>query len=132
MILVDSSVLIGYLRGNDTAATRKLAEVMDRGLVFGLSPLIFTEILQGASGEKDFRLLEDYLGSQRFFDLRNGRDSHRAAARMYFDLRRKGVTVGGTIDCLIARTAIENDLFLLHDDADFDRISRFFPLKIWK
>lgn len=132
MILVDSSVMIGYLRGNDTAAVRKLDDAMAQGLVFGLSPLIYTEILQGAANEKEFEILEEYLGSQRFFDLKNGPDSHRAAARMFFELRRKGVTVGGTIDCLIAQTAIENDLFLLHEDADFNRIARFFPLKIWK
>jgi hypothetical protein len=50
---------------------------------------------------------------------------------MYLKLRKKGVTVS-TIDCLIAMVAIENDLFLLHNDVDFTRISRYFPLKIWK
>jgi hypothetical protein len=27
--------------------------------------------------------------------------------------------------------AIENDLYLLHQDEDFIRISRHFPLKLW-
>jgi len=131
MILVDSSVLIGYFRGNDQASIRKLDDIIENDLVFGISPLVYTEILQGAESEEDFRRLDEYLGGQRFFDLRNGRDSYRAAARMFFALRRKGVTVRGTVDCLIAQTAIENNLFLLHNDADFDRIARHFPLKIW-
>jgi predicted nucleic acid-binding protein len=47
-------------------------------------------------------------------------------------LRQKGVTIGGSIDCLIALTAMENDLYLLHGDSDFDRIGEYYPLKIWK
>jgi len=39
--------------------------------------------------------------------------SHRAA----------GVTVRSTVDCLIARLAVEHDLVLLHDDRDYDRIA---------
>ena len=34
-------------------------------------------------------------------------------------------------DCLIAQTAIENDLTLLHNDADFDCMRRVAPLKIY-
>ena len=36
-----------------------------------------------------------------------------------------------TADCLIARTAMENDLYLLHQDSDFDRIASVCPLKIY-
>ena len=131
MILVDSSVLIGYLRGDDNEAVRKLEAILAKGLVFGITPLIFTEVLQRASSEEDFKRLAEYLGSQRFFDLKKGRESYRAAARMYFELRRKGLAVRRTMDCLIAQTAIENGLHLLHNDADFERIAGHFPLKIW-
>lgn len=131
MILVDSSVLIGYLRGDDGEAVRKLEAILEKGLVFGISPLIFTEVLQGASSDEDFKLLVEYLGSQRFYDLKKGPESYRSAAHIYFELRRKGLTVRSTIDCLIAQTAIENGLHLLHNDADFDRIAGHFPLKIW-
>ena len=31
----------------------------------------------------------------------------------------------------VARTAIENDLYLLHQDSDFERIALAFPLKIY-
>ena len=34
------------------------------------------------------------------------------------------------IDCLIAQTAIEHDLLLLHNDRDFDRIAGVTPLKV--
>jgi len=89
------------------------------------------EVLQGSQTDKDFNLLKKYLITQTFYELKNGRESYAEAARMYLKLRKKGVTVKSTIDCLIARVAVENELFLLHNDADFDRIAKHFPLKIW-
>lgn len=38
------------------------------------------------------------------------------AARIYFELRRQGITVRNTIDCLIAASTIEHKLLLLHID----------------
>lgn len=50
---------------------------------------------------------------------------------MYFDLRRSGVTIRSTIDVLIALTAIQNNLHLLHNDRDFDIMAEKLPkLKI--
>ena len=66
-----------------------------------------------------------------FYELKGGHESYAEAAKMYSRLRRKGLTIGSSIDCLVARIAIENHLYLLHNDSDYDRISRHFPLKIW-
>ena len=57
--------------------------------------------------------------------------SYTAAAKIYFRLRRRGYSVGSSVDCLIAQTAIEHGLLLLHADSDFDRIAEVAPLKIW-
>ena len=131
MILVDTSVLIDYFRGDENEATKKFQDVLERNLHFGINQLIYLEVLQGCRTEKDYKTLKKYLDTQVFHELKNGRDSYAEAAQMYLKLRKKGVTVS-TIDCIIARMALENDLFLLHNDKDFTRISRFYPLKIWK
>lgn len=131
MILVDSSVLIDYLEGRDGAAVTRFSEVLERGIPFGLSPLTVLEVLQGAATAKDFDRLRDYLGSQTLYGLRQGLDSYVAASKIFFDLRRKGLTVSGSMDCLIAQTAIEHGLSLLHSDSDFDRIAKISPLKIY-
>ncbi len=131
MILVDASVLIDYLSGREGRPAERFQEVLDQEVPFGLSPLTFLEVLQGAAAEKDFKKLREYLGSQTIYDVREGTASYARAARLYFDLRRKGVTVGSTLDCLIAVTAMEHDLYLFHNDADFDRIAKAAPLKIW-
>lgn len=131
MILVDTSVLIDYLKGEDHPAVQKFAQVIQREIPFGISPLVFLEVLQGAATEKDFKLLREYLESQAFYDLRDGRESIAGAARISFELRRKGMAVGSAVDLLIAQTAIDNDLYLLHDDSDFDRIKQVSSLKTW-
>jgi predicted nucleic acid-binding protein len=131
VILVDTSVLIDFLKGEDNPAVQKFVEVIDREIPFGISPLIFLEVLQGAATEKDFKLLMEYLQSQAFYDLRDRRESVVGAARMSFELRRQGMAFRSSIDFLIAQTAIDNDLYLLHNDSDFERIKQISRLKTW-
>jgi len=37
------------------------------------------------------------------------------------------ITIRSTVDCRIARTAVEHDLLLVHDDRDFDFIATVEP-----
>jgi predicted nucleic acid-binding protein len=131
MILVDTSVLIDYFKGMDNRPVKKFHQILESNIPFGISHLIYMEVLQGSQTDKDFKLLKKYLATQTFYEVKNGRESFAESARMYLKLRKKGVTVKSTIDCLIAQIAVENELFLLHNDADFDRIAKHFPLKIW-
>lgn len=124
MILVDTSVLINYLRGVSTIAAGKLQEVVDRAVPFGITPYTYQETLQGAANEKEFSLLKGYLDTQRFYHLKQGRDSFSEAAAIYFRCRRMGITIRSTIDVLIVQTALEYDLSLLHDDRDFTAIRK--------
>lgn len=52
------------------------------------------------------------------------------AAQLYRSLRKKGVTIRKSNDCLIAHFAIFYDTPILHSDADFDQIARFTALRI--
>jgi hypothetical protein len=121
-----------FLRAKERSqAVARFVEVLDRDIPFGLSPLTVLEVLQGAATLNDFDSLRDYLGSQTLYGLDGGLDSYAAAAKIFFDLRRKGLSAGSSVDCLIAQTAIEHGLFLLHNDADFDRIARVSDLKFF-
>jgi predicted nucleic acid-binding protein len=131
MVLVDTSILIDFLRGADNAAVRRFQQILDSNIPFGISPLTYLEVLQGTRTDKDYATVKSYLETHRFFSLLDEKESYAAAARIYFDCRRKGITINSTVDCLIAQTAIENDLTLLHNDADFDRMRRVAPLKIY-
>jgi predicted nucleic acid-binding protein len=131
MILVDTSVLIDYLKGVDNKSVKKFHRILENQIPFGISHLIYTEVLQDSKTEEDFVVLKRYLKTQNFYELKHGRESYEEAAGMYLELRNKGIAIKNMLDCLIARIALENELFLLHNDADFDRIAEHFPLKIW-
>lgn len=131
MILVDTSVLIDFFKGVKNTASQKLESVLQRGISFGITPFIFQEVLQGAGSEKEYSALDSYLRTQRFYHLKDPIDSFARAARTYMDCRKKGITVRSTIDCLVVQTALEHDLYLLHNDADFTAIARVVPLKVY-
>lgn len=133
MILVDTSVLIEYFRGNDSGPAKAFQTVLDAGLPFAITPQIYQEVLQGARDEREFRILREYLETQTFLLPADNRTSYAAAAHLYYSCRKKGITINSTIDCLIARTAIEHNVQLLYHDSDFERIASVYPrLKIFR
>ena len=54
---------------------------------------------------------------------------YRSAAAMYRECCRRGTTIHGLPDCLIAAVAIRADAELLHQDADFDAIVLHWPVR---
>ena len=55
-----------------------------------------------------------------------------AAASLYRDLRRQGVTVRSPIDLLVGTWCIQNDCLLLHEDRDFASMESHHGLQTWK
>ncbi|MGL6342810.1 MAG: type II toxin-antitoxin system VapC family toxin [Waterburya sp.] len=121
MLLIDTSVWIKLFRNPDDDFKQTLIEAID-GQDYYLSRFTQTELLQGARNEKEWTELNNYLSTQDY--IAPGIQSWSHAARIYYELRRKGITVRNTIDCLIAASAIEHDLLLLHDDRDFEAIAQ--------
>ncbi len=131
MILIDTSVLIDFFKGTKNAGTARLDGILRRSIPFGISSVIFLEVLQGAGSKKEYDLLKSYLSTQRFYNPRDEVESFAKAAGLYMACRKKGLTVRSTIDCLIAQTAIEHNLLLLHSDKDFESIQKVAPLKFY-
>lgn len=123
MILVDTSVLIDYLKDKDTQAVSYLDNIIANDIPFGICSFIYQEVLQGAKTDKEFNTLKTYLRSLPFYHLKHGLDSYERVAQLNFKCRRAGVTVRSSIDLLISGIAIENELYLLHSDKDFDFIA---------
>ena len=122
MYLVDTSVWIDYIRGGDDPHVSFLRDLLSNPVAVYVSDLIYMEILQGARDAAAYVRLRDYFRGQQFVAFEQPLASHEAAARMYLDCRRHGVTVRSSVDCLIAQTAVESDLTLLHHDRDFMRM----------
>lgn len=124
MVLVDTSVWIDFIKGRDSMQVSYLDTLLDNPLAVGLTQLIYLEILQGAKDQKSFDQFQNYFSGQKFYNFSDPLKSHTAAAQIYFNCRKKGITVRSTIDCLIAQCAIENELVLLHNDKDFIQIAK--------
>jgi len=124
MILVDSSILIGYFKGLKGDPYDKLDTFIENEIPFGISNHIYQEVLQGAKNEKEFKLLREYLDAVDIYDLLYGKKSYERAALMYYKCRKAGITPRSTVDMIIAQTAIDNNLILYHDDKDFVQISK--------
>lgn len=118
MILVDSSVWIDYFRGKVTPQADRLDALLGSEPL-AIGDLILTEVLQGFDSERDFDRAQKLLARLEVMDL-GGREIAIQAARNFRTLRRRGVTVGKTIDMLIATRCIESGLALLYSDRDFD------------
>ncbi len=131
MILVDTSVLIDFFKGIKNPAEVRFKSILEQDIPFGITALIYQEVLQGAKSEKEYAGLKKYLSSQRFFHPQDPIETFAEAARIYFRCRKKGITVRSTVDCLIAQIAIENKLLLLHNDRDFEAMTAVAPLKLF-
>ena len=123
MILVDTSVLIDSLKGIQNEKVDIFKKVIRYNIPYGISAYTYQELLQGAKDEKEYQALTSYLSTQKIYFLPQVLDTYAKSARMYFELRRHDITPRSTIDIMIALTAIEYDLLLLHNDRDFDKMA---------
>ncbi|UFP96088.1 PIN domain-containing protein [Gloeobacter morelensis MG652769] len=87
-----------------------------------LSRFTQMELLQGCRDEREWVLLQAHLREQDYAEL--SEHTWQEAARIYYDLRRRGLTVRSSIDCCIAQLAIDRRLALLHSDRDFEAIQQ--------
>lgn len=125
MILVDTSIWVALFR--DKSAKLKVV-FQDRigPDIYVLSRFNQLELLQGAKDSREWLVLNDYLSTQIYLEI--SETSWHEAARIYFDLRRRGITLNSAVDCCIGQIALENNATLLHRDRDFELIARVRPL----
>ena len=121
MLMIDTSVWINVFRDRTGVVKTALAELID-GRDYALSRFTQTELLQGSRDEQEWSLLSDYLAGQQYLDMLQ--DDWISAGRIFYDLRRRGITVRSTIDCCIAQLAIAHGASLIHDDHDFEVIAQ--------
>jgi len=52
MILVDTSVLIDYLKGTENPAAQAFHSILEKKIPYGIHDVIYLEVLQGSKTEK--------------------------------------------------------------------------------
>ena len=125
---MDSSVWIGFLRGEETPQTATLRHLLDEidpnsGIaeppLILVGDLVLFEVLRGVRSQRHHRAVLRMLQSHAQIDIGGAAVALRAAGH-YRHLRGLGITIRKTVDCLIAAWCIENAVPLLHSDRDFE------------
>ncbi|AFM11194.1 type II toxin-antitoxin system VapC family toxin [Turneriella parva] len=129
-VLVDTSAWIDYLLGRESETAGKMNELLSNDQVV-ICPLIVQEILQGLKSQQEFDHTKLLLSSMPRLHF-NPYDAAEGAANLYRTLRRQGITIRKTNDCLIAWYALQAGCAVLHRDRDFDLMAKPLKLKVLK
>ena len=126
MVLVDSSVWIGFLRGDeaDVVAVSELIREHNRAVICGP---VMQEVLQGIGLREERSRTAIFLSRLPFLDVQ--KDHFTRAADTYAALRKRGVTIP-SIDVLIAVLAVAGNHAVLTRDRHFREIGKELSLKI--
>ena len=130
-VLVDTSVWIDAINGKKNKHTKLLSRFIDEDLQIVICPTIIQEILQGIKSDKDFESVKDSLSGFEVLAVEPTIAAY-GAANLYRDIRKKGITIRKSNDCLIAFYCIHHKVTLLHNDEDFNQIAKFSSLKVFQ
>ncbi len=131
-IIVDTSVWIDSFNPKiKTPEKEELIKLIQNDNPIYLCPVIYQEILQGIREDKTFDRIKFILQQYKMIDIDLMYITNHAID-LYRNLRKKGITIRKSIDCLIASYAIIADMYLLHNDNDFTQIANESKLKIYK
>jgi predicted nucleic acid-binding protein len=125
-ILVDSTVWIDFFNGRHTAQTYKLEQCLLNRDDICCCGFVLAEVLQGVRAEKQYAAVKQQFANLVYLD--DNRPTFELGAAIYRELRRKGITIRNSIDCLIAATVIQHGVHFLENDHDYKFIDQHYPL----
>jgi predicted nucleic acid-binding protein len=120
-VLVDTSVWIDFANGHPSDEAALLAQLIEEGEDVLTCGVIAAEFLQGLRSSRAVRKFSAHFRDMEWLSPQEP-DTYEASATLYRDLRKKGVTIRSTIDCLITRLAEDDGCFLLARDRDMTQI----------
>ena len=129
MIIVDSNAWADFFNGTATPYVQRLDTALREEEDLAVLPIIITEVLQGFRTDSGFQRARRLLVRLPIFQPTV--NCHVRAAHLFRSLRRKGITVRGAVDCVIAQTCLDLDAELLSPDADFRHIAGHTSLRLW-
>lgn len=130
-LIFDTSVWIDFLRNKSNPPSDLLTAYIEKNDQVLLTPTILQEVLQGIRDDAQYQQIKEILS---YFTILQHPPIQSAvgAAELYRSLRKKGLTIRKSNDCLIAFYAIEFSIAIVHSDSDFDLIGKHTKLKTWK
>jgi predicted nucleic acid-binding protein len=130
-LIVDTSVWIDAFNSRiKTPEKEILKQLISNDYPIYLCPVIYQEVLQGIREDKIFMEIKYILQQYRMLNTELI-DVTNYAINLYRQLRKKGITIRKSVDCLIAAYAILGNMYILHNDSDFTKIAQESKLKIY-
>jgi predicted nucleic acid-binding protein len=124
VILADTSIWVEILNGRLKPTDEEVLPLVTCGPVL-------QEVLQGLRPGVGRHALQDALLAVPVICDPIPKRIYLAAADLFRDGRRRGLTIRSSVDCLIAAIAIDRRLPVWHRDRDFTAIARFSTLREW-
>jgi len=129
MILADSSAWVEFLRRTGSAQHLQLRSALESGEELATTDPVSMELLAGASGPREERLIRRALAGCHWLSI-SGESDWVHAAQVYRTCRQRGVTPRRLLDCLIAAVAIRTTTPILARDRDYELIADHTPLEL--
>lgn len=128
MALIDTSVWIDFLKGQETWQVSYLNQLLLNDTDIYSTGIILQEVLNGIKkkGERNDTIAD----FERFIIIQPSVQSHIEASEIFDRCRKNGLTIRSSVDCLIASLALEYDLLLLQNDRDYRLIAEVSPLRL--
>ena len=123
MILADTSVWIALINGHIPPPPEGVF-----GDLVTCGPVV-QEVLQGFRDQNAKRSFEQAFDSIPRLADPMPESLFRAAADIYLQGRRQGITIRSSTDCLIGAIALEHGVPVWHRERDFDKIARLTGLR---
>jgi len=117
-ILVDTSVWINFFNGTNSPQVNILTSYIEDENPIYVNPTIIQEVLQGVRSDQQYKKIKESLLALNVLND-NALEMAISSAKLYRSLRKKGITIRGTADVIIATFCIEHQLPLLFSDRDF-------------
>ena len=132
-VLVDTSAWVDFLNGYSSPEAAALAELVAGRDEVCTCGIIVAEVFQGLRRDQGRGQLANLFRQLEFLEP-SGVDLYLRAADVYSTLRRQGLTVRSTIDCVIAVLAEETGCYVLAKDRDMETIlgSDLLKTSLWR
>lgn len=122
MILADTSAWVEYDRATGSPVDQRLTALINESGPLTVTEPVIMEVVAGARNDRREADLRRLLLRFGLLSLDAAVDFD-AAARIYRQCRRAGVTPRGMVDCLIGSVARRHGATLLAADADLSRMA---------
>src|SRR6266699_2171674 len=110
-VLIDSTVCIDFFNGRETVQTAKLEECFRNFDQICYCGFVLMEVLQGIREGKQWVAVKQQFENLTY--LEDDRSTFELGATIYRELRRQGMTIRNSMDCLIAAVVIQHGVNFL-------------------